>query len=137
MNPALPIGPNINPTPQAQPGAQAWFFLAMLSALMAFTSLSTDIYLPAMPQVQRDLRGNVELTITGFLVGFALAQLVWGPLSDRIGRRRPLILGVALFVVGSFGCALSQSMGQIVSAARSSGSAPGMRSSGCWRVSVC
>ena len=88
--------------------------LLILGALMAFTSLSTDIYLPAMPQMQRELQGNAELTITGFLVGFALAQLVWGPVSDRIGRRRPLVIGVALFVVGSIGCALSQTMGQMV-----------------------
>lgn len=88
--------------------------MALLSALMAFTSLSTDIYLPAMPQMQRDLGGNVELTITGFLIGFALAQLVWGPISDRIGRRRPLVVGVALFVVGSVGCALSQNLAQMV-----------------------
>ncbi|SDZ70738.1 MFS transporter, DHA1 family, bicyclomycin/chloramphenicol resistance protein [Variovorax sp. YR266] len=88
--------------------------LLILGALMAFTSLSTDIYLPAMPQMQRELQGNAELTITGFLVGFALAQLVWGPVSDRIGRRRPLVIGVALFVVGSLGCALSQTMGQMV-----------------------
>jgi MFS transporter, DHA1 family, multidrug resistance protein len=114
MNAALSISSQANPIPLASPVARGWFFLAMLGALMAFTSLSTDIYLPAMPQMQRDLQGNVELTITGFLVGFALAQLVWGPVSDRIGRRRPLVVGVALFVVGSIGCALSQSIGQIV-----------------------
>lgn len=114
MNAALPISSRANPMPLARPAGPVWFFLAMLGALMAFTSLSTDIYLPAMPQMQRDLQGNVELTITGFLVGFALAQLVWGPVSDRVGRRRPLIAGVALFVVGSIGCALSQSIGQIV-----------------------
>lgn len=88
--------------------------LLILGALMAFTSLSTDIYLPAMPQMARELRGNVELTITSFLVGFALAQLVWGPVSDRIGRRRPLAIGVSLFVVGSVGCALAQTMEQMV-----------------------
>lgn len=88
--------------------------LLILGALMAFTSLSTDIYLPAMPQMARELRGNVELTITSFLIGFALAQLVWGPVSERIGRRRPLVIGVSLFVVDSVGCALSQTMEQIV-----------------------
>lgn len=88
--------------------------LLILSALMAFTSLSTDIYLPAMPQMGRELQGNMELTITSFLVGFALAQLIWGPVSDRIGRRRPLVMGVLLFVAGSVGCALSQTLGEIV-----------------------
>jgi len=88
--------------------------LLILSALMAFTSLSIDIYLPAMPAMQRELHGNVELTLTSFLLGFAIAQLFWGPISDRIGRRRPLVVGVVLFVVGSAGCALSQTLGQIV-----------------------
>ena len=93
---------------------RAWFFLAMLGSLMTLTSLSTDVYLPAMPQMHMDLQGDVELTITGFLIGFALAQLVWGPLSDRIGRRLPLALGMVLFVLGSAGCALSGSIEQIV-----------------------
>lgn len=101
------VHPRSTPTP-------AWLFFLLLSALMAFTSLSTDIYLPAMPQMQRELQGNVELTITGFLVGFALAQLLWGPVSDRMGRRLPLVIGMVLFIAGSIGCALSSSIGQIV-----------------------
>ncbi|MBJ9705394.1 Bcr/CflA family multidrug efflux MFS transporter [Acinetobacter calcoaceticus] len=91
-----------------------WFFMMILGALMAFTSLSTDIYLPAMPQMAHELNGNVELTVTGFLGGFALAQLIWGPMSDRIGRKIPLFIGMILFVIGSIGCALSQSIEQIV-----------------------
>lgn len=88
--------------------------MAIQGALMAFTSLSTDIYLPAMPQMNRDMQGNVELTITGFLIGFAIAQLIWGPISDRIGRRKPLFMGMILFIIGSMGCALSQNIEQIV-----------------------
>lgn len=53
------------------------FFLAILGALMAVTSLSTDIYLPAMPKMESYLHGNIELTITGFLVGFSIAQIIW------------------------------------------------------------
>ncbi|MDT8700499.1 multidrug effflux MFS transporter [Kluyvera ascorbata] len=90
------------------------FFIVILGALMAFTSLSTDIYLPAMPMMAAQLQGNVELTITGFLIGFSFAQLVWGPISDRIGRRIPLFIGMVLFVIGSAGCALSSDMPQIV-----------------------
>ena len=89
-------------------------FVIILSALMAFTSLSTDIYLPAMPAMAHDLQGNVELTITGFLIGFCVAQLIWGPLSDRLGRRLPLFIGIGLFIIGSVGCALSTSISQIV-----------------------
>ena len=89
-------------------------FLLILSALMAFTSLSTDIYLPAMPTMEKQLGGNAELTITGFLTGFAIAQLIWGPISDRIGRKLPLFIGMVLFVIGSVGCALSESMSAVV-----------------------
>lgn len=100
--------------PSTPPTGRSWLFVAVLGGLMGFTSLSTDVYLPAMPQMRHDLQGDVELTITGFLIGFALAQLVWGPISDRIGRRRPLIIGMLLFAVGSVGCALSNGIDQIV-----------------------
>lgn len=89
-------------------------FLLILSALMAVTSLSTDIYLPAMPVMAKDLQGDAELTITGFLIGFCIAQLIWGPISDRYGRRLPLFIGLGLFIVGSVGCALSTDIVQIV-----------------------
>lgn len=92
----------------------SWIFMAILGALMAFTSLSTDIYLPAMPQMKQDLQGNVELTITGFLAGFAIAQLIWGPISDRIGRKIPLYIGLVIFVIGSIGCVYSRNIEQIV-----------------------
>jgi len=86
----------------------------ILSALMAVTSLSTDIYLPAMPVMAKDLQGDAGLTITGFLIGFCLAQLIWGPISDRYGRRLPLYIGLGLFIIGSVGCALSTDIVQIV-----------------------
>ncbi|SEH47853.1 multidrug effflux MFS transporter [Chryseobacterium culicis] len=85
-------------------------FIPVLAGLMAFTSLSTDIYLPAMPTMENDLHGNIELTVTGFLVGFAVAQIIWGPISDKYGRKLPLIAGIFLFIIGSVGCALSDSM---------------------------
>lgn len=89
-------------------------FLIILSAFMAFTSLSTDIYLPAMPSMEKSLGGSVELTVTGFVIGFAIAQLIWGPISDRIGRIKPLFIGTILFIIGSIGCALSTNMELIV-----------------------
>lgn len=101
-------------TPNKRAAASGIFFIVILGALMAFTSLSTDIYLPAMPMMAAELQGNVELTITGFLIGFSFAQLIWGPISDRVGRRIPLFIGMVLFVIGSAGCALSSDMPQIV-----------------------
>ncbi|PBI79081.1 multidrug effflux MFS transporter [Rahnella victoriana] len=101
-------------TPSTASKTTGLSFILILSALMAFTSLSTDIYLPAMPLMAKDLHGDAELTITGFLIGFCIAQLIWGPISDHFGRRLPLFAGMALFIVGSVGCALSEDIGQIV-----------------------
>lgn len=95
-------------------GVGGILFMSILGALMAFTSLSTDIYLPAMPEMAKGLHGNAELTITGFLVGFALAQFIWGPISDSIGRKIPLFIGMLIFALGAAGCAMSQTIGQIV-----------------------
>jgi DHA1 family bicyclomycin/chloramphenicol resistance-like MFS transporter len=92
-------------------------FRSILCLLMAFTSMSVDLYLPALPTIGRVMANDAraaEITITGFLMGFAAGQLFWGPLSDRVGRKRPLLVGLALFVLGSVGCALSQEIGELV-----------------------
>ena len=93
------------------------WMLAVLSALMGFASISTDLYLPAMPAMGAALHtdaGTIEWTISGYLIGFSLGQLLWGPLGDRHGRRIPVALGLVLFVIGSAGCALSASAVQII-----------------------
>ena len=92
-------------------------FLVILSALMAFASISTDMYLPALPALSAALHtdpGRIQMTLSGFLVGFSLGQLLWGPIGDRYGRRTPIAIGVVLFVIGSAGCALSGSAEQMM-----------------------
>ncbi len=82
----------------------------VLGGLSAFGPLSTDLYLPALPEVGRDVmagQGVVQLTISSSLIGLALGQLVAGPLSDNLGRRRPLLIGLAGFVVFSLVCAVA------------------------------
>ncbi|WP_026792232.1 Bcr/CflA family multidrug efflux MFS transporter [Pleomorphomonas oryzae] len=86
--------------------------LVVLGALMAFASISTDTYLPAFPVIAADFgvtEGRIQLTISSYLIGFSLGQLVWGPISDRVGRRGPIIWGLGLFMAVSIGCALSDS----------------------------
>ena len=88
-----------------------------LALLLAFASLSTDLYLPAMPTMTEALgasHGSLELTISGYLLGFAIGQLFWGPYSDRRGRRIPLAMGLALFIIGSFGCGLAMNVVQLI-----------------------
>jgi DHA1 family bicyclomycin/chloramphenicol resistance-like MFS transporter len=75
-----------------------------LGAFVALGPLTIDMYLPALPTIATELETTsaaVQLTLTGTLVGLALGQLVLGPLSDRFGRRRPLIAGTALHVIAS------------------------------------
>lgn len=94
-----------------------WRVLGVLSALMGFASISTDLYLPALPSMATSLgsdTGTMELTVAGYLIGFSLGQLLWGPLGDRHGRREPVAVGLALFVLGSAGCALSGTAGQLI-----------------------
>ncbi|WP_319569352.1 multidrug effflux MFS transporter [Cohaesibacter marisflavi] len=94
-----------------------WHAGAVLSALMAFASISTDFYLPAMPEMAKDLAaapGRIELTISGYLIGISLGQLFWGPISDRVGRRLPVAIGIVLFIIGSAGCGLAQSVSSII-----------------------
>lgn len=95
------------------PPASGLRVLAILSALMSFASISTDLYLPALPAMGEALHadaGAVELTIAGYLIGFSIGQLFWGPIGDRYGRRLPIILGLLLFIAGSAGCAMSSSV---------------------------
>lgn len=96
-----------SPSIQAGPG---WYVLSVLSLLMGFASISTDLYLPAMPMMAKSLHadaGMVEWTVSGYLIGFSLGQLLWGPIGDRWGRRPSVGLGLILFVIGSAGCGLS------------------------------
>ena len=84
----------------------------ILGALTAFNSMSIDMYLPAFQQIARDLGvpiGTVQLSVSAFLFGSAVGQLVYGPLADRWGRKRPLLFGLALYIASTVGCALVRS----------------------------
>ncbi|GAB4058552.1 Bcr/CflA family multidrug efflux MFS transporter [Uliginosibacterium sediminicola] len=91
--------------------------LIILSALMSFASISVDMYLPALPSLVTELHADparIQLTISSFLIGFSLGQLFWGPISDVYGRRLPIAVGLVLFMLGSAGCALSESASQML-----------------------
>jgi MFS transporter, DHA1 family, multidrug resistance protein len=84
--------------------------LALLGALSAFGPLSMDMYLPSTPSIASDLHAGqsvVQLTMSACLAGLALGQLIAGPVSDGLGRRKPLLIGLAAFVVMSLACALA------------------------------
>jgi multidrug resistance protein len=91
--------------------------LVVLGTLLGFASISTDLYLPALPRMAEALGAEqraLELTVSGYLVGFSAGQLLWGPVSDRYGRRSPVAVGLVIFVLGAAGCALSTTAGQLI-----------------------
>ncbi len=93
------------------------WLLAVLSLLMAFSSISTDLYLPAMPRMAEYFgveSGTIAFTIASYLAGFTVGQLLWGPIGDAFGRKRPIVCGLILFVGASIGCALSVSAAHLV-----------------------
>ncbi|MGL6234383.1 MAG: multidrug effflux MFS transporter [Segniliparus sp.] len=88
--------------------------LLVLGLLSAIAPIAIDLYLPSFPNMTVDLRASasaVQLTLTGFLVGMGAGQLVFGPLSDRYGRKPPLVVGALLCVVASVAAALAPSAG--------------------------
>ncbi len=95
----------------APPGT---FRLTVLLALLtAMGPLSTDMYLPSLPDISRQLAtsdANTQLTLSVFLFGFAAGMLIYGPLADRLGRRPVLLSGLGLFVVATFICTFSPSI---------------------------
>jgi len=99
--------PSVTPAPTYRPNAR---YVLLLGSMAALPAISTDIYLPSLPDVARDLgtgTAAVQLTMTGMLIGGAVGQLVIGPMSDRFGRRKPVLVGIALHVLTSLLCAIA------------------------------
>lgn len=92
-------------------------YIALLVALGSFGPLTMSIYTPVMPSVGHDLAttpDNVKLTLTTYMLGFAVGQLFYGPLSDRYGRRYVLLGGLLVFTVTTLACSLAPSIGGLI-----------------------
>jgi len=90
---------------------------ALLAALTAVGPLSTDMYLPSLPDIARDLGAStplVQFTLSAYLIGFACGQIVYGPISDRHGRKPVLLAAVALFTFGTLVCMMSTSIEMLI-----------------------
>src|SRR5580698_9885594 len=86
--------------------------ILILGALSTVSPVSIDMYLPAFPQIARDLgttQAEISLSVSGYFIGLACGQLFYGPLLDRFGRKPPLYAGLSLFVLASIGCATARS----------------------------
>ena len=110
MSAPLPRPPAAGPMRQAT-------VVVVLILMLGIQPVTTDLYLPALPTLARDLgasAGTAQLTLSALIVCFGVAQLVWGPLSDRFGRRPVLLAGLALYCVAALGAALAPAAGWLV-----------------------
>lgn len=107
------------PAPQASKAPLGTGLLLVLAFLAATGPFTTDLYLPSFPEIAGDLGSSasgVQLTLTAFLIGMAAGQLAFGPVSDRYGRFRPLMLGSGAFVLASVVCATAPNLEVLIGA---------------------
>lgn len=91
--------------------------ISVLALLSAVAPLATDMYLPAFPEMASDLGATatgVQFTLTAFMIGMASGQFLIGPVSDSVGRRRPLLIGTAVCLLASIACALAPNIIMLV-----------------------
>lgn len=93
------------------------FVVLTLSLLLGIQPITTDLYLPALPSITRGFGAplsQAQLTLTGMLLAFGCSQMVWGPLSDRFGRRPILLTGLSLYTLAAIGSAWAANMNELV-----------------------
>jgi MFS transporter, DHA1 family, multidrug resistance protein len=103
--------PGSSPTP--------WGLVILLGALTGMGPLAIDMYLPSLPAIAAGLKADpsrAQATVAAFLAGMAVGQPFYGPWSDRIGRRVPILLGVVIFIAASAACALATSIEMLLAA---------------------
>ncbi len=96
---------------------QRYSFLFILGGLSALAPLSIDMYLPAFPSIANGLNtdiSHVAFSLTSYFIGISVGQLFYGPITDKYGRRKPLLIGLALFFIASVGCALSPTIDWLI-----------------------
>ncbi|MGH3187063.1 MAG: MFS transporter [Streptosporangiaceae bacterium] len=103
--------------PARLPRRRRLAMLAVLGALSSFGPLSMDMYLPSTPTIAASLHASqplVQLTLSGCLAGLAVGQLVAGPVSDGLGRKKPMLAGLVAFTVLSVACAAAPDIGALI-----------------------
>jgi DHA1 family bicyclomycin/chloramphenicol resistance-like MFS transporter len=102
--------------------------IVVLALLLSIQPVTTDLYLPALPALTRDLGASVatgQLTLSALLLAFGCSQLVWGPLSDRFGRRPVLLAGLCIYTAASLASAFAPSMALLIAWRAAQGAAMG------------
>jgi len=91
--------------------------VVILGLLAMLMPLSIDMYLPALPQIAREFSvsaGSVQMTLNAYILGFALGQLIYGPLADSFGRKPVIAAGTLIFAIAAAACALAQTIDQLI-----------------------
>lgn len=94
-----------------------FFLILILGSLTALGPFSIDMYLPGFPAIARDLNttaAKVSQSLSGFFVGISLGQVLYGPLLDKFGRKKPLFIGLCVYIIASAGCAVATSIEQLI-----------------------
>lgn len=94
-----------------------FFLILILGSLTALGPFSIDMYLPGFPAIAKDLNttaAKVSQSLSGFFVGISLGQLLYGPLLDKFGRKKPLFIGLCVYILASAGCAVATSIEQLI-----------------------
>lgn len=99
-------------SPNARLRFEPW--LMLLGALTAIGPLSIDMYLPSFPTLEQELGHGVQLSLASFFIGTTLGQVLYGSLSDRFGRKPPLLIGLTIFITAAFLASHAQNMQQLI-----------------------
>jgi len=94
-----------------------FFLILILGSLTALGPFSIDMYLPGFPAIARDLHttaAKVSLSLSGFFIGISVGQLLYGPLLDRFGRKKPLFIGLCVYIIASLGCSFTKSIDGLI-----------------------
>ncbi|QDS91798.1 Bicyclomycin resistance protein [Roseimaritima multifibrata] len=93
------------------------FIISLLGALSVVSPFAIDVYLPAFPELAAEFgvpSTTIALTLSSYFTGLALGQIIYGPLLDRFGRKKPLTFGLSLFVIASLGCAFAPNINALI-----------------------
>lgn len=104
---------------EIKPAPTPWGLVVMLGAMTAFAPMAIDMYLPSLPAIADGLQasaGQAQATVAAFFAGMAIGQFIYGPASDRYGRRVPLLVGVVVYTLASVACALATSPEMLIGA---------------------
>ena len=115
MTAAQPFEPP--PTERTPPDGTPWGLVILLGSLTAMGPLAIDMYLPSLPSIgvgQHATTSQTQATVSAFLAGMAIGQLFYGPASDRLGRRPPLLFGTVVYIAASIACSLAISPAMLI-----------------------